>query len=225
MFIFRNVCRVLGFGLISLLFMTSSILAGEVYDGLPSKIDPAARYVIYMHGGRLAKNETVYHHDVLGVYDLDVIRKALKDDEYHLISYTRPYKEEDSEAAQQLSHEVQALMGEGVPAENITLVGFSTGAIVVVIAASILEQDKLNIALLAGCAGRVIWEAGLAVWGRVVSFYDEEDDNVSSCKVLESRGGKISDFKETVFKTGKGHGLFFTPDEVWLGPLKGWIKR
>ncbi len=201
------------------------VMAAEIYSKVPQVIDPSAHYVFYMHGGRIPEGATSYEHTLWGVHDVPKISKALQDDGYHLISYVRPYDMKDVTSAERLVLEVRKLMKAGVKAEQITLVGFSFGAVVVVIAASNLEEPGLNIALLAGCAGRVMWEPSLAVWGRVLSLYDEADDHVASCKVLKERGGSISQFEETIFKTDKGHALFFLPDDVWVKPLKNWINK
>lgn len=208
---------------LSLLFAVAA-RAGEIYTKMPDKIDPSAHYVFYMHGGKIPEGMTSYEHMVMGVYDLPTITKGLEDPAYHVIAYVRPYKMEEAEAGQKLAGEVQTLLKAGVAPERITLVGFSFGAVAVIMASFNLENEKINIGLLAGCAGRVMWESELAVWGRVLSLYDKDDDLVASCKVLQERGGKITSFEEQVLETGKGHPLFFSPDPVWVAPLKRWIK-
>lgn len=221
-------CRIFIFYIFSVFigFAPVSGIAGEVSDGVPAKIDPKKHYVIYMHSGRFAKGRTTYTDGGFGTFDHPKIVAALKDPDYHLIAYIRPYKEELDDASRQLGHEVQALLGEGVPPENITLIGFAEGSEIVFFASSILEKEKLNIVMLGGCIRQVVWNASIAVWGRVLSLYDADDDFAASCKVLLKRDGKIPSFKETVLNSGgKGHGLFFQPDDLWLVPLKKWIKE
>lgn len=208
-----------------LVLLPCRLSAGEVHDRVPAKIDPGAHYVFYMHGMKFGKGETVFEDDLLGVYDHTKMVASLKDPAYHLIAYIRPPKEEVLDAARQLSHEVQALLGEGVPPEQITLVGFSGGGMVVVFAASILERSKINVALLAGCGGPVAWDSSLKIWGRVFSLYDDDDTKVTSCKGLAERSEGVSGFKEVVLKTEKGHSLFFDPSDKWLPKLKEWISQ
>jgi len=206
------------------LVLSSPAYAGEVSTTFPDKIIPGDKYVFYVHGGKYDQTNKIPDHAVFGKYDLEGITQALQDDSYHLIAMARPAKMKKLGASARLASNVEQLILNGVNPKDIFLVGFSSGAIIVILAASKLEKDEINLVLLAGCAGVVMWDNSVKVWGHVLSLYDKKDDFVASCTVLKSRGGSVSSFAETVLNSGKGHGVFFNPAPEWTAPVKQWIK-
>jgi len=224
----RKIWKTMGYFvcLVSLIWLVLSapVYAGEVSTTMPDQITPGDKYVFYVHGGKYDKTNKIPNHAVFGKYNLEGIKQALQDPTYHLIAMPRPSKMKKIEASAQLASNVEQLILNGVNPKDISLVGFSSGAIIVILAASKLEKNQLNLVLLAGCAGVVMWDNNLKVWGHVLSLYDKEDDFVSSCAVLKSRGDGVTSFAETVLNSGKGHGVFFNPAPQWVDPVKNWIK-
>jgi hypothetical protein len=60
--------------------------------------------------------------------------------------------------------------------------------------------------------------------GRILSIYDEGDTVAGSCASnFADKPGAT--FKETVMHEARGHGLFYTPNKVWLDPVVDWALR
>jgi hypothetical protein len=211
-----------GLFLINLLIAEKS-LAGELYTSFPQKINPDEKYVFYSHGLIVEGDNLMPVDERWGVYDFIAVRKALTDPSYNLISYHRPNKTVPDEFAEKLAVDVRKLMAAGVQPENITLLGFSRGGEITLLASDKLRLDKINTILLAVCGGFVKDHKEYQAYGNVYSIY-ETSDFAGSCQFLKSRNKKIHSFQETSISTGKEHGTFYQPMPQWLDQVKAWLK-
>ncbi|MFC3031536.1 alpha/beta hydrolase [Pseudoalteromonas fenneropenaei] len=196
---------------------------GQVYNQFPTSVDASARYVIYSHGYIVEGTDPQPVSPKFGMYDFPAIKVALQSPEYHVIAVQRPAKTEPFAYAKQLALEVQSLINAGVAAEHITLIGFSRGAALTMMASSELQNPKLNLVIMAGCAGLVHSNQTIAPAGRILSIY-ETSDEVGSCQDIVARGKNVAEFNEVAISTGKSHGAFYLPRDEWLAPLRDWIK-
>ena len=96
----------------------------KVYTELPKQINPAEKFVFYSHGLIVEGDNPRPEHTSWGVYDFPAVVKALSDPKYNLIAYHRPKNTNPLVYAKQLSGQVTYLIGRGVPARNISLIGF-----------------------------------------------------------------------------------------------------
>ena len=123
--------------------------------------------------------------------------------------------------------QINDLIASGVKAEDITIIGFSKGAMITVIASSLLERDDVNFAIMATCGE---WYEnddflrGLRLRGNIFSIY-EKSDLAGSCRLLSGRLPAPSSFTEVAIDTGKEHGAFFLPREEWINPVVSWVNR
>ncbi len=195
---------------------------GELYGAFPDKVEPGEHYVFYSHGYIVEGDDTRPVHPKYGVYDFPAVLDALKHESYNLIAYHRAKNTEPFGYAKNLADDVRALMAKGVAPEQITLLGFSRGGALSVLAANELKQPGIKVAILAGCAGLVKSHPEVKVYGRVLSVY-ETSDRVGSCRFLIDRSQDVSAFEELAISTGKGHGAFYLPREEWVTPLKRWL--
>ena len=125
--------------------------------------------------------------------------------------------------AKRVSEQVNTLIAEGVPSENITIVGFSKGAYITMLTSARLSNPDLNFVLIAICVDEIIANPSVLLTGRILSLYETSDEYGSSCKPLANRSPEVTDFEEIEFDTGKQHGAFYSADSVWLDPLIAWI--
>lgn len=190
----------------------------------PNSIDPAKRYVFYSHGFIVEGEERTPIHPRWGVYDFPSVQKALDDDNYVLIAHHRPEGVSPIDYAKRLAGEVKQLITAGVPPQNITLTGFSRGGVITILASNELKNARVNVVILAGCAGLINRKRDIQLYGRVLSIYETSDD-VGSCNLLEARSRKLKEFKEIAITTGKEHGAFYRPMDEWVIPLKRWISE
>ena len=204
----------------TLLLISFSALA-SLEQAFPEQADPDARYLIYSHGYIVEGDDPRPISPRWGLYDYPDVVRALSSDEYRLIAHHRPAGTEPFGYARALAARVEALMADGVAAHNITLMGFSRGGALSVLTANELRETEINLVILAGCAGLVKGHPKVQAYGRVLSIY-ETTDQVGSCQFLVDRSPGVSSFKEVAITTGKGHGAFYLPREVWLKPAKAW---
>jgi hypothetical protein len=197
--------------------------AGKLYTSFPQKINADEKYVFYSHGLIVEGDNLMPVDERWGVYDFIAVRKALTDPSYNLISYHRPNKTVPVEFAEKLARDVRKLMAAGVKPENITLLGFSRGGEITLLASDKLRLDKINTILLAVCGGFVKDHKEYQAYGNVYSIY-ETSDFAGSCQFLKDRNKKIHSFQETSISTGKEHGTFYQPLPQWLDQVKAWLK-
>jgi len=197
-------------------------LAGEVYSEFPQQINANEKYVFYTHGLLLEGQNVKPEHERWGVYDFLAVKKALSDPQYNLIAYHRPKHTIANQFAEKLATDVKTLLDHGVKPENITLLGFSRGGEITLLANSKLRQDKVNTILLAVCGDYVKGHEEFQPYGNLFSIY-ETSDFAGSCEYLQDRTRQLNSFIEKSINTGKEHGAFYQPLPQWLDQVKRWI--
>lgn len=209
-----------------LLFVVTTVNAETAQKryAFPSNITPTGHYVFYSHGFIVEGDNPMPIHPRWGVYDFPSIQKALNDDRYTLIAHHRPKDVKPINYAKRLAEEVNQLITLGVPPENITLTGFSRGGAITILASNELKNSRINVVILAGCAGLINRKRDIQLYGHVLSIYETSDD-VGSCNQLKARSPKLQKFKEIAISTGKEHGAFYRPMDEWVIPLKRWVSE
>lgn len=205
------------------LCVASNSLAGTLYTSFPETVYPSEKYVFYSHG-LIVEGENVMPVDERwGVYDFIAVRQALQDPDYNLISYHRAENTIADEFAKKLANDVRKLIARGVKPESITLLGFSRGGEISLLAATKLRMDKINTILLAVCGDFIKEHSEYSGFGRISSIF-ETSDFAGSCQLLKDRNKQIQSFREVSINTGKEHGAFYQPLPQWLGQVKKWLK-
>jgi pimeloyl-ACP methyl ester carboxylesterase len=165
-------------------------------------------------------------HAENGVYDFPAITQALfKDGGFNLIAQQRPKNADLATYAATLERWIRQLLGAGVPASRITIVGFSRGSYIAAYAADRLRETGIHTALLGSCSNGDVATNGapLVLGGDLLNIY-ETTDSVRECGVLAKRS-HLTSFKEVAITTGKKHGAFFQPRPEWIDPLMAWIRQ
>ena len=195
--------------------------AGAVRTELPNPIDPAARYLFYLHGRIVELQGAEGVSPDFGRYEYRQILEALAERGFIVISVVRKGGDEDA-AVGRVVEQVRALLAAKVPVENITVTGFSKGGHLVIAVAGTLQEPKLSFVTMAGCSSGA-WTDTWAprVRGRVLSLFDENDRFQPSCAPLFAKA-TLTEKREITLHKGQGHGLFFRPRPEWLEPLTAW---
>jgi len=215
----KNVC------VVTLLMFTSTLLsAAELYTEFPNAINKSEKYVFYSHGYIVEGENEKPVHPRWGVYDFPLIKKHLSDDFYNLIAYHRAARSEPFHSAKRLANDVNRLIEAGVEPANITLIGFSRGGALSILASNELKNNYIRVIVLAGCAGLIKEHSSVQIYGNVRSIY-ETSDQVGSCQFLIDRSESVTSFEEIAISTGKEHGAFYLPRESWIKPVKNWIVQ
>ena len=192
----------------------------EVLPEAHEKPDPEARYVFYLHGQIIENKGRRPTHPRFGVYEYDAILDALRERGYVVISEKRQPRAVVNDSATRLVEQIQRLLAQKVPADRITVIGFSKGGR---IAQRVSAQLKAPVryVLLASCAksGR-----GTPLRGNVLSIREKSDSAVGSCTPLIARSPQLLEHDEILIDVGGGHGAFYRPDKAWMVPLTQWAE-
>lgn len=196
-------------------------------SGLPSFAAAADKHLVYMQGccvkgvkGQVAK-------------DYETIAQSLRNAGFNLFFELRTAEQTDGDAnvqayAAKVAEHVQCLIGKGVAAEDITVSGYSLGAMTTLVTAGLTANPKVNYVLLAGCPTNPNVPISIdytKVNGRVLAIVESADDKFGSCA---GRLPNTAEFKEITLNSGEGHKLFRLTDEssmnLWKAPLVQWTR-
>src|SRR5262245_9542524 len=123
-----------------------------------------------------------------------------------------------------VADQLRRLLAAGVPAQRISVVGFSKGGGIAIIASALLANDRINYVFLGACGDWVLNRDDVNVRGRILSIYEKSDELGTSCQPLftQAKAGRQS--KEIMIHTGLSHGAFYRPSREWLAPVLAWVK-
>lgn len=195
---------------------------GQVHWWMPDPICPEARYMIYLHGKIIEDEGFRPTHPDHGVYEYSSILEALSAPGFQVISEWREQNTATEPYAQRVARQVRQLLEAGVPPEHITVMGFSKGGAIALMASSLLQGEEINYVILAACHDWAFEDPGLILNGRVLSIYEASDSAGLSCQPLFERSDAVITYQEMRIETGRGHGAFYTPDPVWVEPAIEW---
>jgi hypothetical protein len=181
------------------------------------------RYVIYLHAkivedeGRRRPTDPVF-----GVYEYDAILDSLRRAGFLVVSDQRPLKANSDSFATHVAQQVDSLLSLGVSPQAITVIGFSKGGWIAILASSRLRNPDLSFVFMAACGPWAFERTDLHVTGRLLSLYETSDSLGVSCAPLFARRGPRSEAREVALSLGLGHGTFFQPRPAWLAPAIAW---
>ena len=195
---------------ICLLFVGDVVFAGTIF---------------YLHG-RIVEDEGPRPvHERFGLYDYPAIVEALGANGATVVSEVRESGTKAHEYAQSVVAEIEDMIATGTAPEDITVVGFSKGGSIAIMASHYLGHPDVNFVFIAACADWISSAPQLTVSGNILSIYEESDALAGSCASLASRNENLSSFTEFSTSTGKEHGAFYLPLDGWVEPLLAWIDR
>ena len=196
---------------------------GSVLDRMPEQVRPAARYVVYLHGRILEDKPDQPRDERFGVYAYDSILATLASSGAHVIAERRDSGTDFRVYGQHVAEQVSSLLAAGVAPERITVVGFSKGGAIAMIASALLANPRIGFVLLAPCGDWMRNREDVNVRGRILSIYEASDELGTSCAPLFERASAPGEHREIRIATGAGHGAFFRPRPEWVRPVLDWI--
>lgn len=204
---------------------------GSIFPDVPETVEPDRKYLFYMHGAWPEMKGLDQPHPKFGIYEYGKIVRVLSEKGFIVISEVRTGMVDMKQYSGKVVSQVQSLLNRGVPVENITVIGHSKGGYMALMAAGMLKEPKMNFVIMAGCGKdgtplRQVFEKFLDSYsaqlqGHILSLYDESDRMAGSCREAFDRASEVQT-GEIVLKTGHGHGLFFSPDPVWINEVSAW---
>jgi hypothetical protein len=199
--------------------------SGPVLPAFPDRPDPKLRYVVYLHGRIVEEQGRKAVSPEFGAYRYDEIVAALARRGNAVIAEIR---EKDADAQRSAAHVVQGvqrLLGAGVPARNVTVVGASKGAAIAMLASTALAQPDVGWVILSNCNEWVTKNFEIALHGQVLSIYEESDEMGRSCAPIFERSPELAGGDEVRVSTGLRHGYLYRPLPEWVDPVLAWIER
>jgi hypothetical protein len=196
---------------------------GTVIQHVPSKPDPATRYVFYLHGRIVEEQGARAVSPDFGAYDYTGITRALAAPGFVVVSEIRAKDTDPERYADSVVAEIGRLRNRGVPEEHITVVGASKGAGITLRVSERLAAPQVGFVALAGCNDDGHARSGLH--GRVLSVYEESDELGRSCAKRFAASRDLTAHDEVHLNTGLQHGFLYRPLREWVEPVVAWIRR
>jgi hypothetical protein len=194
----------------------------RILDNVPGVIDPSARYLFYLHGRIIEEEGVRPTHPVFGIYEYEAILQAFAGRGFVVISEARPPGTDAAAYAEKVATQVRALLADGVPPEHITVVGFSKGGAIAILASSVLANDRLNFVFVASCGPWSADRPEIVPWGRLLGIREASDDLAGPCDALFARSPTGADQHQIVLDLGGGHGAFYRPHPEWIDAVAAW---
>jgi dienelactone hydrolase len=215
--------------LVALLLSSLAVAPGvaqrqAILSDLPARIDTRASYLIYLHGRIVEEKGARPTDERFGVYEYQQILDTLATAGATVIAEQRPANTDFRQFGAHVAHQVRRLLAAGVPAQRISVVGFSKGGGIAIIASALLAHDRINYVFLGACGDWVLNRADVNVRGRILSIYEKSDELGTSCQPLFAQAKAARQSRELVIQTGLRHGAFYRPRKEWLEPLFAWVK-
>jgi hypothetical protein len=193
----------------------------------PAQIDPAGRYLFYLHGKIIEDQGLPAVSPDYGEYQYAAILQVLSGHGFRVISEKRAKDTDSWEYAQRVAGQVNDLLAAGVPPENITVVGASKGGGIAIFVSNLVKNEKVNYVPMAICSSETVSaliDTKVVLYGNVLSIYDSADDLSGSCADLfaYSEGKGLARSEEIVLDVGTGHGILYQPLDEWVEPVVAW---
>jgi hypothetical protein len=182
-------------------------------------------YLIFLHGRIVEEGGRRPTDPTFGVYEYDAILDSLKQSGSIVLSQQRPPGIPVDTFANRLVRQVDSLLRLGVAPERITIVGFSRGGAIAILASSKLKNPALSFVFMGACGDWAFDRPDITVTGRMLSLYETSDTLGVSCAKLFARAGPGSATKEIALSLGLGHGTFFQPQSAWISPVLEWTRH
>jgi len=199
--------------------------------GFPTQIDPASRYLFYLHGKILEDQGLPAISPEFGEYQYEEILGVLETYGFVVVSEQRPRNADGWEYAQRTARQVADLLAAGVPPGSVTVVGASKGASIATGVSYLVGNSEVNYVLLGSCHSSLIegWrQQGVTLSGNVLAIYDFADDKYSgSCEEFFalSDGKGLGRHDEILLHVGTGHGILYQPLPEWVLPTARWASQ
>lgn len=211
----------------SVLVNTTST-AQEIGASLPKKIDPAARYLFYLHGAVVSfvgDNGINRGAPEWGPYQFSAILDSLRRRGFNVISEIRDKDQQTGYFVEKMSSQIDSLLNAAVPAGNIVVVGASAGWDIGIRVSAKKKNRDLKFVIMGGCWPFTYKDyLDIDLYGHFLSIIESTDPHATCYRVFEGRKN-LSSHQEIMLNTGLSHGFFYRGRAVWMDPLVNWFHK
>ncbi len=212
----------------AILLLSHLPLSGQsITNSISEQINPTEKYLFYLHGGVVQQQGVNAVSPYYGEYKYLDILDSLSQGGFNVISEVRPKGMDEVTYAKKLKFQIDSLITAGLSPQNISIVGASLGAYVTLETALILNNSRINYALLGLCSDYALEYFSKykhQLRGRFLSIYEGTDEK-GSCRELFTDPSDGSSFKEIELNMGNSHAFLFKPYSEWITPLVQWINE
>ncbi len=199
--------------LLALLALAGVAEAGQVRSDVPERIDPGARYLIFIQGP--APGEPVAN--------------SFANRGFEVLTERRPANPDPFELARRAAEQVRKLAAGGVAAPRIAVMGFDVGGTATLITSARLKDPDLSYVVLAGCGlddryERFATQLADQMAGRMLHLWEKTDPQAESCQLALSKA-KSLDSDEKLLSNGGGHEMFGEADPFWIDLVMAFLDR
>ncbi len=180
------------------------------------------RYIIYLHGRIIEDGGRRPTDPAYGVYEYDAILDSLRHAGFVVLSDQRPPRTNSDSFATHVAGQVDSLLRLGVSPRAITVIGFSKGGWIAILASSRIHNPAISFVFMGACGPWAFEAPDLHVTGRLLSLYETSDSLGVSCAPMFARRGPGPEPREIALSLGRGHGTFFQARSAWLDPAIAW---
>ena len=190
----------------------------------PAQAQTTPRYLIYLHA-KIVETQGRHPTDsAYGIYQYAAILDSLRRPGTVVLSDQRPPNANSDSAAGRVAEQVDSLIRLGVSPRAISVVGFSKGGWIAILASNRLQNPAVSYVFMAACGPWAFERPDLHVSGRMLSVYETSDSLGVSCAPMFARRSPGSYVEEIALSLGLGHGTFFQPRSAWLAPVTAWAN-
>ena len=189
------------------------------------------RHLIYLHGRIVQEQQNARpRHPQFGYYELEKILDAFRERGFVVSGEIRPRSASVSDSADLVVAQVRRILGSGVPADRVLVVGGSMGAAIALVASARLQNSELRFCVLGACLSEsvrgLLASEGNGPSGHVLSIREASDESTSQCPSwkngLEASVPLVA--REIMLDTGLSHGFLYRPLPDWVNPVVEWAE-
>ncbi len=196
----------------------SGVSASAADRKFPDTIDPAKRYMFYLHGIYVERQGV---HEAYEYYE---ILDAIEAEGFAVIGEARGLTNIGRYAAG-VAKQVQQLLDAGVPSYQITVAGHSKGGMIALTVAALMGKPGINYVAFSACGkagteyrgplNKFIKQDAAKVDGLILVAWAEDDMTAGDCDDALKLGK--AKWANKLLSAGKGGNKFFyKPDPEWL---------
>jgi hypothetical protein len=190
----------------------------------PGHAQAAPRYLIYLHGKIVEEAGRRPTDPRFGTYEYDAILDSLRRPGIVVLSEQRPRGTNSDSFATHVAQQVDSLLQLGVSPRAVTVLGFSKGGWIAILASDRLHNPAISFVFMGACGPWAFERPDLHVSGRLLSLYEASDSLGVSCAPMFARRSPGSQVREIALNLGLGHATFFQPRSDWLIPTMEWAR-
>ncbi len=199
--------------LLALLALIGAAEAGGVRSDVSDRIDPKARYLIFIQGP--APGEPVAN--------------AFANRGFEVVTERRNPGPDPFDLARKTAEQVRKLLVGGVPSPRIAIMGYDVGGMAALVASARIRDPDLSFVVLAGCGlddrfERFATQLADQMVGRVLHLWEKTDPHAESCQLAFSKA-KALESDEKLLSNGGGHEMFGEADPFWIDLVMAFLDR